>query len=91
MRINKQIKEAKQGGTILFEGVKEPVNVDEVLKVRLVPFYEAKNDKLGYSWYVQDIRSREIRIKVVFENPLFVSPSFDRDSLQVVLVDGLYF
>ena len=91
MRINKKIKEAKQGGTILFEGATEPVSVDDVLKVRLVPFYEAPNDKLGYSWFVQDIGSREIRIKMVFENPLFVSPSFDKDSLQVVFVDGLYF
>jgi len=45
MRINEQVKEAKTGGVILFEGAKEPVSVDKVLKVHLMPYYEAPNDK----------------------------------------------
>lgn len=68
-----------------------PVSVDEILQVRLIPFYETNIDKLGYSWKIAKVSSKSLEIQMIFENPLFVSASVDQDSLEVEFVNELYF
>ena len=63
----------------------------EVLSVRLHPGVDSKPDDLKFKWKLKTLNEDGIEIQLIFDSPLRVSTSGEKDSVEVKFIKHSFF